>query len=167
MTLKRYFIVGDKLMCFIPRTASTSLLTLIQEKYYPRLEKVKNVTLHFKIPSVIDDGKRELVAVIRDPIDRFLSGCARKNWTVEQGIEELKKEVPDLHIRPQISFLSEKRETKLFKFPDQIDEIAEYLGLSTPVPRKNVSKSKPAPTLEQIDWLTEYYAEDFKLWTRP
>jgi hypothetical protein len=164
--LKRYFIVGDKLMCFIPRTASTSLLTLIEEKYYPRLKHIDNVTLHFKIPSVIDDGKRELVAVIRNPVERFLSGCARKKWTIEYGIEELKKDSPDFHIRAQYTFLSEKRETKFFKFPDQIDEIANYLGLPTPVPKLNVSSSKPIPTDEQLAWLTEYYKKDFDLLNR-
>ena len=163
MNLKRYFKVGDKLLCFIPRTASTSLLTLIQEKYYPFLAKIDNVTLHFKIPSIVDDNKSELLAVLRNPIDRFLSGCARKNWTVTQGIEELKKDNVDLHIRPQSSFLSEDRSTKFFKFPDQIDELATYLGLPTPVPRKNISKSKPIPNNEELIWLTEYYKKDFEL----
>ena len=51
-------MVGDKLMCFIPRTASTSLLNLIQDKYYPYLKKIEGVTLHFKIPSIVDDGKK-------------------------------------------------------------------------------------------------------------
>ena len=160
--LKRYFIVGDKLLCFIPRTASTSLLTLIQEKYYPSLKNV-DITLHFKISSIVDDGKSELLAVIRNPIDRFLSGCARKKWTVEQGIEELKKESPDFHIRAQYTFLSERRPTKIFKFPEQIDELATYLGLPTPVPRLNGSESKPVPTAEQLEWLTTYYQKDFDL----
>ena len=163
MNLKRYFKVGDKLLCFIPRTASTSLLTLIQTKHYPFLEKIDNVTLHFKIPSIVDDGKSELLAVVRNPIDRFLSGCARKNWTVEQGILELQKENVDIHIRPQYTFLSEDRPTKLFLFPNQVDEVASYLGLPTPVPKKNVSKTKPIPTQEQLTWLTEYYKKDFDL----
>lgn len=164
--MKQYFMVGEKLMCFIPRTASTSLLTLIQEKYYPQLQHIDNVTLHFKIPSIIDDGKRELVAVIRNPVERFLSGCARKKWTVEEGITELKKENPDFHIRPQYTFLSEKRETKFFKFPTQIDEIATYLGLPTPVPMKNVSTSKPVPTDTQLEWLNSYYQKDFELFNK-
>jgi len=163
--LKRYFIVGDKLLCFIPRTASTSLLTLIQEKFYPLLKRIENVTLHFKIPSIIDDGQRELVSVIRNPIDRFLSGCSRKKWTIEYGIEELKKDNPDFHIRAQYTFLSDNRETKLFKFPEQIDELASYLGLPTPVPKLNVSIEKPVPTTEQLEWLTIYYKKDFDLLT--
>jgi hypothetical protein len=162
MDLKRYFKVGNKLLCFIPRTASTSLLTLIQSKYYPFLEKVDK-NLHFKIPSMVDDGKSELLAVIRDPIDRFLSGCSMKNWTVEQGINELKKDFPDIHIRSQYTFLSDKRTTRLFKFPDQIDEVAIYLNLPTPVPRKNVSEIKPILSQEQLDWLTQYYQKDFDL----
>lgn len=162
MSLKRYFKVGDKLLCFIPRTASTSLLTLIQQKHYPFSERI-NIALHFKIPSIIDDGKSELLAVVRNPIDRFLSGCSRKKWTVAQGIEELKKEKIDIHIRPQYTFLSENRPTKLFLFPSQIDEVATYLELPTPVPRKNVSKEKPIATQEELDWLTEFYQRDFDL----
>jgi len=164
MNLKRYFKVGNKLLCFIPRTASTSLLTLIQEKYYPFLTKIDNVTLHFKIPSIVDDNKSELLAVIREPIDRFLSGCARKKWSVSQGIEELKKDNVDLHIRPQYTYLSEGRPTKLYKFPDQIDELVAYLGLPTPVPKKNVSKSKPIPTTNELIWLKEYYKKDTELY---
>lgn len=165
--LKQYFKVGNKLMCFIPRTASTSLLTIIQEKYYPRLKNIENVTLHFKIPSIADDGKSELVAVIRDPIDRFLSGCARKKWSIDEGIAELKKDKPDFHIRPQYTFLSEQRPTKLFKFPNQIDELASYLGLPTPVPKLNSSKSKDTPNVEQLNWLIEYYKKDFELLNMP
>ena len=163
MSLKRYFLVGDKLMCFIPRTASTSLLSLIQDKYYPYLKKIDNVTLHFKIPSIVDDGKKELISVLRNPVDRFLSGCARKKWTVAEGIEELKNDNPDFHIRAQYTFLSEDRPTKFFKFPNQIDEIASYLGLPTPVPIKNASITKPIPTDEQLIWLNEYYKKDFEL----
>jgi hypothetical protein len=164
--LKRYFIVGDKLMCFIPRTASTALLSLIEDKYYPQLKNIKDITPHFKIPSIIDDGKHELVSVIRNPIDRFVSGCARKNWTIEEGITELKKEVPDFHIRPQYTFLSENRETKLFKFPEQIDELASYLGLPIPVPKINVSSSKSTPNTRQLEWLTDYYKKDFELFNK-
>ena len=161
--LKRYFVVGDKLMCFIPRTASTALLSLIEDKFYPHLKNIKNITPHFKIPSVIDDGKRELLSVIRNPVERFISGCARKNWTIEQGILELKKESPDFHIRAQYTFLSEARPTKLFKFPEQIDELANYLGLPTPVPRINVSTVKPVPTEAELEWLNNYYKKDFEL----
>ena len=162
MMLKRYYIVGEKLFCFIPRTGTTSLLQLIEEKYYPRNKDIA-IDIHFKTPSIIDDGKKELVAVIRDPIDRFLSGCARREFTVEQGIEELKKEQPDIHIRSQYTFLSENRPTKFFRFPDELDACAEYLGLSTPIPHLNKMEVKSVPTDEQIVWLTEYYKKDFEL----
>lgn len=68
------------------------------------------------------------------------------------------------NIRPQYTFLSEDRPTKFYKFPDQIDELATYLGLPTPVPKKNVSKSKPVPTADELTWLTEYYKKDIELY---
>lgn len=149
--LKRYFVVGDKLLCFIPRTGSTALLKLIIDKYYPHLNRVKGITPHFKVPSVIDtqNNTRELVAMLRDPVERFESGCAQKKWTLDEGLVELQKERVDIHIRPQSSFLSDIHETKLFKFPDEIDKCAEYLGLPTPVPQINVSKEKEKATNEQ------------------
>jgi len=163
MNFKRYFIVGDKMMCFLPRTASTSLLTLIQDKYYPERKCMVKLPIHFRIPSRLDRGKYELVSVIRHPVERFISGCAQKGWTIEEGIEILKKEKIDIHIRPQYLFFSDKNPTKLFKFPDEIDKLAEYLGLPTPVPKLNVSKSKLTPTEEQIIWLNEFYIKDFEL----
>jgi hypothetical protein len=164
--LQRYFVVGDKLLCFIPRTGSTSLLRLIEDKHYPDSHKAEGVTPHFRLPSIIDDHKSEMCAMIRNPIDRFISGCTQKKWTVAEGIEELKNERVDIHIRPQYTYLSELRETKLFKFPEQINDCAEWLGLPTPVPMLNVSKKKPEVTKEQIEWLTEYYKKDFELFNK-
>lgn len=161
--LKRYFIVGDKLLCFIPRTGSTSLLKLIEDKYYPNNHKGIGVTPHFRIHSVIDDHKRELVSMFRNPVERFVSGCAQKKYTIEHGIAELQKERVDFHIRSQHTFLSNDSPTKLFKFPEQIDSCAEYLGLPTPVPFLNVSKSKPVVTKKQLAWLKEYYKKDLEI----
>ena len=161
--LKRYFVVGDKLLCFIPRTGSTSLLKLIEDKHYPNSLKGMGITPHFRIPSIIDDHKSPMCAMFRNPIERFISGCAQTGRTVAEGIDELQNERVDIHIRPQYTYLSELRETKLFKFPEQLDECAEWLGLPTPVPTLNVSKTKPEATEEQIKWLTEYYKKDFEL----
>jgi hypothetical protein len=161
--LKQYFIVGEKLLCFIPRTGSTSLLKLIEDKHYPFMRNVK-VAPQFRIPSRPDDGKSELVSMIREPLSRFLSGCAQKGYTVEQGIAELQKPRVDIHIRSQYTFLSEKRETKLFRFPDELTACAEYLNLPTPIPHLNVSVTKPELTPEQEAWLNQYYHIDLKLW---
>lgn len=161
--LKRYFVVGGKLLCFIPRTGSTSLLKLIEEKHYPKAPKGIGVSPHFRTPSIIDDRKSPMCAMFRNPIERFISGCAQTKRTIEEGIEELKKERVDIHIRHQHSYLSELRETKLFKFPDQINDCAEWLELPTPVPTINVSKSKPVATQEQLVWLTEYYKKDLEI----
>lgn len=163
MDFKRYFIVKDKMMCFIPRTASTSLLTLIEDKYYPERKRLKKLPIHYRIRTSMDRGKYELVSMIRNPVDRFLSGCGRKGWSVSEGIEKLKKDKIDIHIRPQYTFLSEKNETKLFLFPDEIDKLAEYLDLPTPVPTLNSCNTKPTPTNEELVWLNEYYKKDFEL----
>jgi hypothetical protein len=164
--LQRYFVVGDKLLCFIPRTGSTSLLKLIEDKHYPNSHKGMGITPHFRIPSIIDNHKSEMCAMFRNPIERFISGCTQTGRTIAEGIEELKKEQVDIHIRPQCTYLSELRETKLFKFPEQINDCAEWLGLPTPVPMLNVSKKKPEATKEQIEWLNEYYAKDFELFNK-
>ena len=161
--LKRYFVVGDKLLCFIPRTGSTSLLKLIEDKHYPNSAKGMGITPHFRIRSIIDDHKSPMCAMFRDPIQRFISGCAQTNRTIAEGIVELQNERVDIHIRSQHSYLSELRETKLFKFPDQIDECAQWLELPTPVPTLNVSKEKPVATEEEIAWLREYYKRDIEI----
>jgi hypothetical protein len=160
--MKRYYIVGDKLLCFIPRTGSTSLLKLIEAKHYPKHKGI-DVDIHWRTPSIIDNHKSELVSMFRDPIERFISGCAQTGRTVEQGIEELKKSNIDIHIRPQYTYLSELRPTKLFRFPEQLNECAEYIGLPTPIPHENKSKNKPEVTEEQLTWLKEYYIRDLEI----
>lgn len=161
--MKRYFVIGDKLLCFIPRTGSTSILQLVENKHYPHLKRMDSVP-HFKIPSIIDDHKSELVSMFRNPVERFVSGCVQKGWTIEEGIEKLKGEKVDIHIRPQYTFLSENRETKLFRFPEQLQDCVNYLGLTEePLPHLSKSPSKPKLTKKQTEFLIEYYKKDIEI----
>jgi hypothetical protein len=53
-----------------------------------------------------------------------------------------------------------------FRFPDQIDACAEWLGLETPVPQLNEEdeESKPVLTPEQEEAIRATYAADIALW---
>ena len=53
-----------------------------------------------------------------------------------------------------------------FRFPDQLNNCAEWLGLPTPVPQLNeeAEESKPFLTQEQENAIRVMYAEDISLW---
>jgi hypothetical protein len=53
-----------------------------------------------------------------------------------------------------------------FRFPDQIDACAEWLGLDTPVPQLNAEadEGKPELTAEQEAAVRDAYADDIALW---
>jgi hypothetical protein len=53
-----------------------------------------------------------------------------------------------------------------FRFPEQLDACAEWLGLATPVPQLNeeADENKPDLTAEQEDAVRAAYADDIALW---
>jgi hypothetical protein len=111
-----------------------------------------------------DDEQLEgLCCMVRDPVDRFRSACARQGVTPGNG---LTRAVIDVH------FWSLERMGLLaagvthFRFPDQLDACAQWLGLPVPVQQLNDSNDaeKPILTPEQEAEVCEIYAADIALW---
>ena len=101
--------------------------------------------------------------MVRDPVERFRSACARQGVTVEEG---LGRQDSDVHFwsLAHMGLLAEG--VRHFRFPDQLDACAEWLGLETPVPPTNdePESNKPILTPEQETAVRAAYAADIALW---
>jgi hypothetical protein len=93
--------------------------------------------------------------VVRNPIERFRSMCAHKpNKTIQEHLD-----FPVYGPLPTAP-------TKLFRFEDQLQECADWLGITVPLEQIDPTEpsSKPILTPEQEARVREIYAEDIVLW---
>ena len=114
-------------------------------------------------PLADDEPADGLCCLVRDPVERFRSACARQKKTVEEGLNSLDS---DVHFWTLGSMGLLDEGVTCFRFPDQIDACAEWLGLETPVPQLNEEdeESKPVLTPEQEEAIRATYAADIALW---
>jgi len=114
-------------------------------------------------PLQSDEPSDGLCCMVRDPVERFRSACARQGVTVEEG---LGRQDSDVHFwsLAHMGLLAEG--VRHFRFPDQLDACAEWLGLETPVPPTNdePESNKPILTPEQETAVRAAYAADIALW---
>ena len=114
-------------------------------------------------PLKADEPAEGLCCVVRDPVERFRSACARQGVSVEEGMT---KQDCDVHFWPlaRMGLLAEG--VTHFRFPDQLDACAEWLGLNTPAPQTNAESEAKKPTLtpEQEAHVRKIYAADIALW---
>jgi hypothetical protein len=105
----------------------------------------------------------EVYCMVRDPVERFKSACARRNKTIEEGLLE-----DEVHFWSIESMGLINDSIKYFLFPEQIDECADWLGLPTPVPRVNEEKEekKPVLTEEQLELVVKQYYNDNELYQK-
>ena len=99
---------------------------------------------------------RNVGIIVRNPIERFRSMCAhRPERTLEEHLAS-----PVYGPLPKGDF------ARYFRFEDQLDEAAEWLGLPTPLPQEDASDPalKPSLTPEQEARVRELFADDIALW---
>jgi hypothetical protein len=110
-----------------------------------------------------DEPADGLCCLVRDPVERFRSACARRKTTVDEGLQLLQG---DVHFWPLADMGLLQEGVKHFRFPDQIDACAEWLGLANPVPQLNEEAEDGKPTLtdEQAEAIRTAYAADISLW---
>lgn len=109
-----------------------------------------------------DISNKEYAVMIRNPVERFRSSCARVGCSVEEG---LNVHAENVHFWTMKSMgILESTNAKFFKFPDQINECAEYLGLEIPLPILNQEDEaqKPVLTQKELDTIKVHYQEDIK-----
>lgn len=184
-----YFITPNYSLAFIPKSGCSTLSravirafqpvenNLIESGHYPDGKNADNsmwqgFVLREKYPS------KQILALIRNPIERFRSAVAQfKTTDVDLVIDSLIngnvffsggirgrqiKASTNQHFKPQIMWVDAS--TKLYKFPDHINEAAAEIGFILPLPQINVAHfQKPTLTEQQTAVLESYYAEDIAL----
>jgi hypothetical protein len=114
-------------------------------------------------PLAADEPAEGLCCMVRDPVERFRSACARQGVSVEEGLTRLES---DVHFWSLAHMGLLAQGVTHFRFPAQLDACAEWLGLATPVPQLNdePDENKPALTTEQEAAVRAAYAADIALW---
>jgi hypothetical protein len=142
-----------------PRSGSHSLARAALIHYWPELWQDGGDNHPASLLPVDEgwDGSSVNVGiVVRNPVERFRSMCAhRLDRTLEEHLDS-----PMYGPLPQGTF------ARYFRFEDQLDAAAEWLGLPTPLPHEDATDEADKSTLtpEQEARVREIYADDIALW---
>lgn len=125
----------------------------------------QNVCVKVNVPD------KPVFLLVREPVDRFISAVAHlqidpeKTLTALENNEKMIFQVlmrnarNDTHLLPQHIYNSPF--TKLYKFPNQIEQLCKDADIDYPLPKVNEGKyTKPILTKDQIKRVKKYYKED-------
>lgn len=153
--------------CWIPRTGSTSVARALLDAFYPeRLavgihlppDRLEPTWQHLLPRAHLLTGQT-IVGLIRDPVERFRSACARTGKTPAEGLT-----TADVHFA-RVSDLVRNRPVTWYRFPDQLAEFCAAVGLpSVPTLNDSAPGTKPDLTPEELAAVEEHYAADIALY---
>lgn len=141
----------------VPRCASHSMAAAALQSFWPdvSLDGVSHPAA--ALPEQIDfDGTQDNLAVIvRNPVERFRSMVLHTGSTVDDQLDR-----PRYRPLPQHAFV------KAFLFETQLQDCADWLGITVPLPQIDASDESDKPTLtpEQEARIREIYSADIALW---
>ena len=184
---QRYFICGDKLMALNAKAATSTFARAIIKKYhkdidaeitsaaYPDNQTADDKQWQMIVPYRINPD-RPVVCLVREPVDRFRAamaqcGLSEVDATIAElhaeagtyGLQQNVKLVANVHFVPQSRIAGDP--IHYFRFPDQIDTAAEFLGLDLPLITINEGTGvKPEVTEAQAEAIRAFYAADVALW---
>jgi hypothetical protein len=141
-----------------PRSGSHSLAITAMQTFWPDVAISGNghPAWRFGFQENWNGTNQNVAIVVRNPVERFRSLCAhRLNMTVDEHLANL-----CYGPLPQGNFV------RYFRFEDQLNDAAEWLGLPTPLPQEDATSEsdKPPLTPEQEARVREIYAADIALW---
>jgi hypothetical protein len=148
---------GNAIM-LTPRSGSHSLAMAAMQTFWPDIEMQQegHPAWYFGVQQNWPEDGHNCAIVVRNPVERFRSMCAHKpGRTLEEHLGS-----PVYRPLPQGNFV------RYFRFEDQLNEAAEWLGLPTPLPQEDATSEadKPVLTPEQEARVREIYAADIALW---
>ena len=158
----------------IRRAGSSTLTTVIANTFFPDLTAKRELHINTVIPlSSTPTGIPH--AIVRDPIDRFVSAYAKKvggvpnNLSVDDFIDWLFQQdqgTLNWHFRPQTIIIGNFSGTVYYDFNKGLDALGAAIGLPIPLPSLNETdiSDKPVLTQDQIDKLKIFYASDVALY---
>jgi hypothetical protein len=139
-----------------PRSGSHSIAYAAVQSFWPEvsLDGVGHASCLFPVQESYTD-QTQVGIVVRNPVERFKSMVARSDRTIEQQLE-----------RPQYRPLPHGPFARYFLFETQLQECADWLGITVPLPDIDSTEEsdKPTLTVEQEARVREIYATDIALW---
>jgi hypothetical protein len=168
-----------------PKVACTSFAHAIIKQFYPDInKKIEQNSSIFNGPTYIlscpktQEPKKPIVCLIRNPIDRFISAINQTQINIETAIHCLlndkeyhfpiyskpRKLKDDGHFREQSKIVTQ--DTHLFKFPEEIEIMANFIGITSKIENLNKSNIKLRLTKDQEKFIYDYYYKDFILYEK-
>jgi hypothetical protein len=178
-----YYDTPNYCVAFNPKTGCTSFAKAIILSFYPDIyNQIKDSFDEYKYGQgyivrcpILQNPEKPIVCLVRNPIDRFCSAVNQTKISLEEAIDSLmhdkKCNFPNFskpqQIRKNIHFIEQNKWLKqtchLFKFPDHIDSMSEFIGIKGQMPHLNQSNKKIFLTKDQFDFIHFYYYDDIKL----
>ena len=185
----RYFITPNYCVPLNAKCASSSLCRRIIAAYYPEIERklqqahyppgldANKIQLHRFLPDT-PSPDRPVAMLVREPLDRFLSGIAYLNINLEAAIDSLVNctetqiskgnRQRSICVGTNVHFAHQSKmpygDTHLFRFPVHLPDFALLLGIG-PVPQLNITpRPKPAVSADQVAVILAHYTDDVALY---
>lgn len=164
---KLYFLLPDgNCVTRVPKSASHSLAQAITQNFYPEsMEGVndllpeglrfEDINLWLSLVPQSKSSQGTIFAVIRDPLQRFLSTCAMLRLSVDEGLIS-----DDPHFLPQSFFVTG---AECFLLPNHEAEFCGAVNLPYPLPLLASFPDKTIPTDSQIAEIKDKYKDDITL----
>jgi hypothetical protein len=159
---------SGKAMLLTPRSASHSIALAALESFWPdklyeyNKNFANNTSKKIPHPAVYFPqyeafvGQTDLAIILRNPVERFRSTCAhRPQISIEQHLAN-----------PFYKPLPQGQWVKIFLFETQLQECADWLGITVPLEQIDPTEENDKPTLtsEQENIVKQIYANDMALW---
>jgi hypothetical protein len=141
-----------------PRTGSHSLALAAMQSFWPEIE-IADSRWHpagyFGVQEYFTGGNENVAVIVRNPIERFRSMIAHRHLDVAEQLS-----------RPMYGPLPDYNFVRYFKFETELDDAADWLGITVPLTQEDATLEFDKPTLtpEQEARVREIYAADIALW---
>jgi hypothetical protein len=141
-----------------PRSGSHSLALTAMQAFWPDItvQADGHPAWYFRVQEHWIGDNANVAIIVRNPVERFRSMVAhRPERTLEEHLAE-----------PVYGSLPKGNFVRYFRFEDELDAAAEWLGLPTPLPHEDATDpaAKPDLTPEQEARVREIFADDIALW---
>ena len=141
-----------------PRSGSHSLAVAAMRHFWPHVTMDTegcHPASQFPVQETYTGIQTNLAVIVRNPIERFRSMIAHRHLDVDEQLT-----------RPMYGALEQGNFVRYFRFEDQLNDAAEWLGLPVPLPQEDATSEADKPTLtpEQEARVREIYADDIILW---
>jgi hypothetical protein len=133
--------------------------------HYPAGKNADNTNWQGVCPTVDPSERPVVLLLVRDPVEKFRAACAESQvLDVNAKLTDLESDWgSDAHFWPQSRFLAGT--TKLYLFPDHLEDLAIEAGLALPLPNIADGQNRPNTDLtpEQLARAQAIYAADIAL----